>query len=86
MSKTKSMQEIVQKAAGEIGKYMTDKQTDRQKYYERLYKQEPIEPNCKKCNLTFCRYNINGGCTDDKAREECVEASRKVLRINEENN
>lgn len=39
----------------------------------------------KKCNLTTCRYNADGKCTNEEKREECVEASRKVLYINEEN-
>ena len=60
-------------------------EADRQEIYERLYKQEPIEPNNKKCNLTFCRYNTDKECTNDEQRKECVEASRKALYINEEN-
>lgn len=39
----------------------------------------------KKCNLTTCRYNADGKCTNEEKREECVEVSRKVLCINEEN-
>jgi hypothetical protein len=62
-----------------------DIKADRQEIYERLYKQEAIEPNNKKCNLTFCRYNTDKECTNDKERKECVEASRKALYINEEN-
>lgn len=62
-----------------------DNEADRQKLYECFYKQEPIEPNNKKCNLTFCRYNTDRECTNDKERKECVEVSRKVLCINEEN-
>ena len=64
MSRTKSMQEIAQKAAEEIRKYMADYEANRQKFYERLYKQEPIE--YKKCNFTSCRYNADGECTDYK--------------------
>lgn len=60
-------------------------EADRQKFYECFYKQEPIEPNNKKCNLTFCRYNTDRECTNDEKRKECAEASRKVLYINEEN-
>ena len=37
----------------------------------------------KKCNLTSCRYNAYGKCTNKEKREECVEVSRKVLCINE---
>lgn len=38
----------------------------------------------KKCNLTSCRYNANGKCTNEEKREECIEVSRKVLGIDEE--
>lgn len=64
---------------------VADNEADRQKFYECFYKQEPIEPNNKKCNLTFCRYNTDRECTNDEKRKECAEASRKVLCINEEN-
>lgn len=33
------------------------------------------------CNLTTCRYNKDGKCTNEEKREECVEVSRKVLCI-----
>lgn len=39
----------------------------------------------KKCNLTSCRYNADGKCTNEEKREECVEVSGKVLCIDEEN-
>lgn len=35
------------------------------------------------CNLTTCRYNKDGKCTNEEKREECIEVSRKVLCINE---
>ena len=31
------------------------------------------------CNLTTCRYNKDGKCTNEEKRKECVEVSRKVL-------
>lgn len=62
-----------------------DNEADRQAFYECFYKQEPIEPNSKKCNLTFCRHNTDKECTNDEERKECVKVSRKVLCINEEN-
>ena len=58
-----------------------DIEADRREIYERLYRQEPIEPNDKKCNLTFCRYNTDRECTNDKERKECIEASKEELRI-----
>ena len=35
--------------------------------------------NKAKCNLTTCRYNEDGKCTNEGKRKECVEVSRKVL-------
>ena len=31
------------------------------------------------CNLTTCRYNADGKCTNEEKRKECVDVSRKVL-------
>ena len=31
------------------------------------------------CNFTSCRFNEDGICENEEAREECVEMSRKVL-------
>lgn len=35
----------------------------------------------KKCNLTSCRYNADGKCTNDEKRKECIEVCEKVLCI-----
>lgn len=35
----------------------------------------------KKCNLSTCRYNADGKCTNDEKRKECIEVSEKVLCI-----
>lgn len=35
------------------------------------------------CNLTTCRYNKDGKCTNEEKRKECVEVSVKVLCMNE---
>lgn len=29
------------------------------------------------CNLTTCRYNQSGTCTNEDKRQECVEVSKK---------
>lgn len=58
---------------------VANNEADRKKFYACFYKQEPIEPNSKKCNLTFCRYNTDRECTNDDKRKECAEVSRKVL-------
>lgn len=31
------------------------------------------------CNLTTCRYNADGKCTNEEKRKECVNVARKVL-------
>lgn len=36
------------------------------------------------CNLTTCRYNENGKCTNGEKRKECVAVSKKVLCIEED--
>ena len=35
------------------------------------------------CNLTTCRYNADGKCTNEEKREECVDVSRKVLCLDD---
>lgn len=35
----------------------------------------------KKCNLTSCRYNVDGKCANDEKRKECIDVCEKVLRI-----
>lgn len=36
----------------------------------------------KKCNLTFCRYNADGKCSNDEKRKECIDVCEKVLCMN----
>ena len=36
------------------------------------------------CNLTTCRYNADGKCTNEEKREECVEVSKLVLCTDKE--
>lgn len=33
------------------------------------------------CNLTTCRYNKDGKCTNNEKRTECVEVSGKVMGV-----
>ena len=35
------------------------------------------------CNLTACRYNADGKCTNEEKRKECIKVARKVLCLNE---
>ena len=37
----------------------------------------------KKCNLTSCRYNADGKCTNEEKRKECVRVSKAVLIIDD---
>jgi len=34
-----------------------------------------------KCNLTTCRYNQSRKCMNEKKRKECVEVSKRDLRL-----
>ena len=42
--------------------------------------------NTNNCNLTTCRYNTDGKCTNEEKKEECVDVSRKVLCLYEREN
>lgn len=45
------------------------------------YKEKFIKSKC--CNLTTCRYNQSGTCTNEEKRKECVEVSKRVLRLDD---
>lgn len=38
------------------------------------------------CNLTTCRYNQSGTCTNEDKRQECVEVSKKVFCFEDKKN
>ena len=76
-----SIQEIVQKAANEALDNATINNVPLREWIDNV---NNAYEN-KKCNLTSCRYNADGKCTNEEKREECVEVSGKVLCINEEN-
>ena len=45
-----------------------------------------MKDKCKNkanCNLTTCRYNADGKCTNEGKREECVRVSKAVLMIDD---
>lgn len=75
-----SIQEIVQKAVDEALDNATINNVPLREWIENV---NNAYEN-KKCNLTSCRYNADGKCTNEEKREECVEVSGKVLCINEE--
>ncbi len=35
------------------------------------------------CNLTTCRYNQSGTCTNEEKRKECAEVGKRVLCLEE---
>ena len=76
-----SIQEIVQKAVDEALDNATINNVPLREWIDNV---NNAYEN-KKCNLTSCRYNADGKCTNEEKRKECVEASRKALYINEEN-
>ena len=43
-----------------------------------------MQSNNNRCNFTSCRFNAEGICENEEAREECVEMSRKVMCLDEE--
>lgn len=76
-----SIQEIVQKAVDEVLDNVTINNIPFREWIDNV---NNAYAN-KKCNLTPCRYNADGKCTNDEKRKECIEVSEKVLYINEEN-
>lgn len=76
-----SIQEIVQKAIDEALDNATINNVPLREWIDNM---NNAYEN-KKCNLTSCRYNADGKCTNEEKRKECVEVSGKVLCINEEN-
>lgn len=43
-----------------------------------------MQSSNNRCNFTSCRFNAEGICENEEAREECVDMSRKVLCLDEE--
>lgn len=35
------------------------------------------------CNLTTCRYNADGKCTNEEKRKECIRVSKSVLCVDD---
>ena len=79
MSKAKTMQELAKETVNEALDNATINNIPFREWIDNV---NNAYEN-KKCNLTSCRYNAYGKCTNKEKREECVEVSRKVLCINE---
>ena len=75
MSKAKTMQELAKETVNEALDNATINNIPFREWIDNV---NNAYEN-KKCNLTSCRYNADGKCTNEEKREECVEASRKVL-------
>lgn len=74
------MQEIVQKAVDEALDNATINNIPFREWIDNV---NNAYAN-KNCNLTFCRYNADGKCTNEEKREECVEVAEKVLCVDKE--
>ena len=48
-----------------------------------MYNFEKSKQNKANCNLTTCRYNAEGKCTNEGKRKECVRVSKAVLIIDD---
>lgn len=72
-----SVREIVQEAADKV---LDDVKINNIPFREWI---DNVSNACKnkKCNLSTCRYNADGKCTNDEKRKECIEVSGKVLCI-----
>ena len=75
MSKAKTMQELAKETVNEALDNATINNIPFREWIDNV---NNAYEN-KKCNLTSCRYNAYGKCTNKEKREECVEVSRKVL-------
>ena len=72
-----SIQKIVQKAADEA---LDNATINNIPFHEWIDNVNNAYEN-KKCNLTSCRHNADGKCTNEEKRKECIEVSEKVLCI-----
>ena len=77
MSKAKTMQELAKETVNEALDNATINNIPFREWIDNV---NNAYEN-KKCNLTSCRYNADGKCTNEENREECVEVSEKVLCI-----
>ena len=77
MSKAKTMQELAKETVNEALDNVTINNIPFREWIDNV---NNAYEN-KKCNLTFCRYNTDRECTNDKERKECIEASKEELRI-----
>ena len=77
MAKLPSIGEMAKDVAQRVLQEITINNIPLSEFIEKV--NNAIENN--NCNLTTCRYNKDGKCTNEEKRKECVEVSRKVLCI-----
>lgn len=70
-----SIQEIVQKTVDEALDNATISNIPFREWIDNV--NNACENN--KCNLATCRYNVDGKCTNDEKRKECIEVAKAVL-------
>ena len=75
MSKAKTMQELAKETVNEALDNATINNIPFREWIDNV---NNAYEN-KKCNLTSCRYNADGKCTNEEKREECLEVSLCVL-------
>ena len=80
MSKAKTMQELAKETVNETLDNATISNIPLREWIDNV--NNPSEN--KKCNLTSCRYNADGKCTNEEKRKECVEVSKLVLCLESE--
>lgn len=77
MAKLPSIEEMAKDVAKRAMQEITINNMPLSEFVEKI--NSAVENN--NCNLTTCRYNTDGKCTNEEKRKECVEVSRKVLCI-----
>ena len=79
MSKAKTMQELAKETVNEALDNATINNIPFREWIDNV---NNAYEN-KKCNLTTCRYNADGKCTNEEKRKECVRVSKAVLLIDD---
>ena len=79
MSKAKTMQELAKETVNEALDNATINNIPFREWIDNV---NNAYEN-KKCNLTTCRYNADGKCTNEEERKECIRVSKAVLLIDD---
>ena len=79
MSKAKTMQELAKETVNEALDNATINNIPFREWIDNV---NNAYEN-KKCNLTTCRYNADGKCTNEEKRKECIRVSKAVLLIDD---